>query len=1381
MLTADEPNSLSVQVELSQPIDVATVQGVGLPGAVQSLWLQIVLMAPFPDADVSHGLQISQVNLGTKNQTPFLPELAFNDREPLDLTKQFYPFGVFPTVGSCLYIGSREAFSKPNCTVTLNVNVTEPDPPMIAWEYFDGTGWSPMSSIADLTNGFTSADTGTISFVLPAAVVRAIGWLFFGQVIGVFVRGRLLSGTYRGFPSITGLNVADTARVAHGSSPTSTSIKVDAPNFATVGQVVQVDSHYAVVTNVDSNNQLTLMPALAQVPSVGASVQLKLTTQVATLTAGFTPATPTPGTTATLTVNISVPFPQGSVLLIDDAGNFEFTTVQENAAAGQGQITVAPPPQMTHQAGTTLAVVGSMSLPYASSNERFLFAPQQVTDANPFPPFGEMPGPGNFFVLYTFLAPDGGPVLATSTGTAQVFPFGRQVQLRYSFKVQKVKAPVDIAWEYLSAGGWVRVTASDIHDSTNEFVSGGPQTIEMPLGAVVAGEVNGQSNYWLRARINSGNYGIPLQYVPADPANPASGFKISPGSGNVYPPILQSLTLDYSASDNPNHLLTQNGFLYCDKTGATGLFAPFVAVTDLVPVAQADSEPTFYLGFDAAFPEQPVTLYVDAAPRAFSGRVMRETSVAPSLLDVLPDLRWEYFDGVAWHPLAVIDGTNNLTESGEFNFETPLDIAPFAKFDNVPRYWIRARSSANNPLVTQQLDGVFLNTTTAIQAVTVAGEILGSSNGQSDQTFQFARPPVLPGQQVTVREPEPPSDAEAAQLVAEEGADAIQQVVDSATEQTQALVRWHEVANFLASQPYSRHYTLNHTSGTLTFGALAPPIGIQNVLADYQSGGGGAGNLPAGAIAQVRSKLPAVASTTNPTPADGGADPETVAAVEDRGPQVIKHRGQAVAAADIEWLAREAEGTRVARAKCIPNVNQELVFEPGWATLLIVPNGTDPKPSPDSELIREVESYLAARAFVGLAQQTPAKLNVIGPGYIKVAVTAEVVPTDLAETELVKRQVINALVAYFQPLTGGTLGAGWPFGQSVYVSKVAQLIENTAGVDHIEALQLVPNLAQHRLVFSPANGAAAYLAQATVVTNPDRSKSALLADTADLPAGRVLIKGFKEGDEIAKVIDVTVQSVDEIAIKIGGFTDATGMPRGSTVMTFDGLQRTRLAVGILPGQTVSTIVLETALDVVTGDLLSLVYPFPMTVSAVTLEAIELTVIDTGTPIKTGTPIGVGSFSTDVPVPAGTLVTNANATAFSPLTEGIAAGPTGVTQISVADQNFASSLSAGDTILLLTPSLRLDIESYDPELSFDVGATITTLDNSVRLPLLQAVPAGQPVTAIRLSDFAAGDLVAPTSAASALAITAVEPAYDIVAMDDNFLIYSGNHQISMVQS
>jgi hypothetical protein len=1401
-----QSNHLHVQIELPQPIDITAVQGVGLPGAVRNRWLQAVLTAPFPDTEVAHGLQVSPITLSIKNKNPFPPDLAFNDKAPLDLTKNFYPLGAIPTVGTCLYIASREAFSKPNCLVTLHVNVRAPDPPVLIWEYFDGKGWSevPTTSISDSTNRLTKIGAGTISLELPASVLT-------GPTLAsasVFIRGRLISGTYQGHPSIEPLTLLDAALLSTPTNQGATSIEVDRPNFAAKGQVVQVDSDYAVVTAV-TGNHLTLIPALGTHRS-GAPVKLKLTTQVATLSAEVA------ALSSELSANINVPFSIGSMLLTDDGAHCEFITVQGIAAQGTApgrnvQITFTPPLRFDHGVDTGLAVVGDMHV-YGFANDRWVDISPVTTD--PFVPFGERPGPGNFFILYVSLVPDSGVLtealvvaaptmaeaLAVGAGGAAVsadiairqaskitdfgsitigniglltapFLVGRQVRLSFGAMVRRNPSPVEIAWEYLTTGGW---TNASVVDNTNNFVDTG--TISVTLGTLVAGEVNSQQNYWIRARINSGNYGVPLEYVPVDPAAPNLGFAILPGSGNLNPPVLTSLSLDYSANASPDNIIIQNGFLYSDRTGKTDFVAPFVAVTQLSPLAQADPEPAFYLGFDSAFPEQPVTLYVDVASRAFSGRVVRETLLAPSVLDQLPALRWEYFNGIAWHSLSVIDGTNNLTESGELTFETPLNIALFAKFDAVQRYWIRARSSTNDPFNTQRLDGIFLNTATSVQAVIVTGEIVGSSNGQSGQSFRFANSPVLPGQRVMVREPEPPSSEEAAELLAEEGVDAIQQVFNPTTQQNETWVRWHEVNNFLASQSYSRHYTLDHSSGALTFGALIPPIGSQNIVANYQSGGGTGGNLPRDAIAQVRSTLPAVASVANPTAADGGADHETVAMLEDRGPQAIRHRGHAVAAADIEWLAREAAGPRVARAKCIPNVNQDLVFEPGWITLLIVPHGTDTKPAPDSQLIREVETYLLPRAFLGLSQQTPAKLNVIGPGYIRVAVAAEIVPVDPARGQLVKQRVMDALAAYFHPLTGGDLGTGWPFGQPVYISKVARLIDELTGVDHVEALQLIPNLSQHRLTFDAASEAAVYLAPVMVVATVDRSKSALLAEAVDLRTGRVTIKGFKEGDKIAKVVDVTVQSTNGNTVGIGGFADTTGMPRGSVVMTLDGLQRTRLAAGILPSQSVSSIVLETGLEVKEGDVLTLVYPFPMEISAVTLEAIELTVIGVH-----GATIEVASFGTDVVVPAGTLVTNANATRMSPLSQKINAGMTGVTQITAAHPGFASSLSPGDRILLLMPSLRLDIEPYEAELPFAAGSFIATLDNGVRLPLLQTVPAGHPVTAIRLSDFAAGDLLAPSSGTPTLAVEAVEPAYDIVAMDDNFLVYSGTHRITVMES
>src|SRR6185437_3102781 len=140
------------------------------------------------------------------------------------------------------------------------------------------------------------------------------------------------------------------------------------------------------------------------------------------------------------------------------------------------------------------------------------------------------------------------------------------------------------------------------------------------------------------------------------------------------------------------------------------------------------------------------------------------------------------------------------------------------------------------------------------------------------------------------------------------------------------------------------------------------PAGQANVSVSYQTGGGFAGNVAAGAVAQLLSPIPAVQAVTNPLPADGGAPGETVGQVRDRGPQAIRNRDRAVCAGDFEWLARQAAGTRVARAMCLPNINDSLSFEPGWVTLILVPSSVGARPSPGVELISVVGDYLRARA-----------------------------------------------------------------------------------------------------------------------------------------------------------------------------------------------------------------------------------------------------------------------------------------------------------------------------------------------------------------------------------------------------------------------------------
>lgn len=122
-----------------------------------------------------------------------VPERGFSNQVPVDLSKDFLPFGDKPRVGDAFYVANEEAFSKPRAAVELHFAPTHtsaaPLPEtanvMLTWEYWDGREWrflgnggKALSSddtanndalgFDDGTQGFT--EEGTVSFDVPGAL-----------------------------------------------------------------------------------------------------------------------------------------------------------------------------------------------------------------------------------------------------------------------------------------------------------------------------------------------------------------------------------------------------------------------------------------------------------------------------------------------------------------------------------------------------------------------------------------------------------------------------------------------------------------------------------------------------------------------------------------------------------------------------------------------------------------------------------------------------------------------------------------------------------------------------------------------------------------------------------------------------------------------------------------------------------------------------------------------------------------------------------------------------------------------------------------------------------------------------------------------------------
>lgn len=102
-----------------------------------------------------------------------------------------------------------------------------------------------------------------------------------------------------------------------------------------------------------------------------------------------------------------------------------------------------------------------------------------------------------------------------------------------------------------------------------------------------------------------------------------------------------------------------------------------------------------------------------------------------------------------------------------------------------------------------------------------------------------------------------------------------------------------------------------------------------------------------------------------------------------------------------------------------------------------------PNLQPGSRLIGEVKEYLDHRRLL------TTRVHVNGPRYVTVGVQLTLFLKPDAIESAVRQKAIEELLRFFHPLVGGQDKRGWPFGRSVYVSEVYELLDRAPGVDFV--------------------------------------------------------------------------------------------------------------------------------------------------------------------------------------------------------------------------------------------------------------------------------------------------------------------------------------------
>lgn len=355
--------------------------------------------------------------------------------------------------------------------------------------------------------------------------------------------------------------------------------------------------------------------------------------------------------------------------------------------------------------------------------------------------------------------------------------------------------------------------------------------------------------------------------------------------------------------------------------------------------------------------------------------------------------------------------------------------------------------------ISPRIKGIYLNTAWAVQTESVKDEILGSSDGTAGQKFSLLRNPVFT-EQIWVNEFKTLSQQDKTQLV-KAGKYQTRETQDSQGNTTEFWVKWKSVEDLVASLKEDRHYTIDKVSGEITFGdgvhGRIPSIGTNNIHADYQIGGGSQGNVPEYEVKDLKSSLPFVEKAFNPLAASGGTDVESVEKAVERGAYVLKHRNRSITSEDFEQLLYKASRA-IARVKCLPHIDNQGGVNPGWVTVLIVPQSHETRPKLSLQLKRSVENYLKEHSANTIIEKN--HFQVSEPLYVEASVSTTLIAISPERIPLIETNAFTRLRAFLHPFTGGYQGQGWDFGRLPCFSDFYALLEKIEGVDHVEQLSL---------------------------------------------------------------------------------------------------------------------------------------------------------------------------------------------------------------------------------------------------------------------------------------------------------------------------------------
>lgn len=578
----------------------------------------------------------------------------------------------------------------------------------------------------------------------------------------------------------------------------------------------------------------------------------------------------------------------------------------------------------------------------------------------------------------------------------------------------------EVVWEYYNGQGWTTLFENNEYSDIfsieygmvgqyKKMVFVCPQDIEPIL-------VNAYESYYIRARVLKVNNLYKMK-----------GNFISPRIGNV------SLKYDYQSNPlKPDIFYTENNRecrkYYFTKGRKRETIVPFYGLTEKLD--------TLYLGFDSAPVGGPIKILFDVMYQKDKG---------------CHKLLWEYYNGTCWKELDLVDETEDFSKTGIVTLIGMKDCVCHNIYQ-YNKYWFRITDIQGSYMGAEKsypcLNGIYMNSVKIRQKDREETEYFQMEVYQENVQFTLLCGKIY-GCEVYVDEMGCLSKKEMDILKKKHK---LYPDYHDNGEIKRAWVKWERVNDFLDSNSDNRHFVLDRNKGIIQFGngkngRIPPTKKVENIKVVYKSGGGENTNVPAGTVTQLGKYIGFISKVNNPKMLIGGSESESLTEALCRNAAMLRHQNMAITTRDFEEIAKDASRS-IKRVKCFSGIDNKEQKMSGAITLVVLQKEFGRKESNFQDICLEVENYMKDKMNTVLLDKN--RFFVTEPKFVELRIRMEVLVESFENVFYVKKQILERLDNFINPLTGNFDGMGWQIGTLPNVFQIQNAISDIEGLRHIK-------------------------------------------------------------------------------------------------------------------------------------------------------------------------------------------------------------------------------------------------------------------------------------------------------------------------------------------